>query len=333
MQRPIAEGFFRERSIEELGTWSPLQLEAAGRLAFPVLAEDGDTHFRRIAWDEALDRLARALRAGPPGATFFYASGRSSNEAAFLLQTLARAYGARNIHNCSCYCHQASGVALSRMVGSGTATVVLEDLDRTDLVVARRCEPGVEPPAADRQARRAASSRRHGDRHQPRARAGARAVPRPVRCAEHAVRLGRVATSTYSPTSEATSPCSSALLKGVVERRGVDRAVRHRARRGLGRRRGRRAPAHRGTRSSRRAVSRVADDRRRGRAHRRLRSAAWSLWAMGLTHHEHGVDNVLALGEPRRGPRLDRSSGHRADADPRPQQRAGRRLGRLHARR
>src|SRR5262245_13973814 len=69
MQRPIDESFFRERSIAELATWSPLQLEAAGRLAFPVLAGEGDTHCRRIGWDEALDRTARALRASPPAST------------------------------------------------------------------------------------------------------------------------------------------------------------------------------------------------------------------------------------------------------------------------
>ena len=52
----------------------------------------------------------------------------------------------------------------------------------------------------------------------------------------------------------------------------------------------------------------------------------------GLTHHEHGVDNILALGN------LALSRGwlgrqrHRADADPRPQQRPGRRLGGILAR-
>ena len=73
------------------------------------------------------DRLAAELTATPPENAFFYASGRSSNEAAFLLQMLARAYGTTHIHNCSSYCHQASGEArLSQPVVSGVQTFDFE---------------------------------------------------------------------------------------------------------------------------------------------------------------------------------------------------------------
>jgi len=146
MQSPIGEAFFREHSIKELETWSSLQMEAAGRLAFPIAWREGDTHFRRIGWDEALDRVAADLLASPREATFFYGSGRSSNDAAFLMQTLARAYGTANIHNCSYYCHQASGVALSRMLGSATSTLVLDDLDRADLVIVAGANPASNHP-------------------------------------------------------------------------------------------------------------------------------------------------------------------------------------------
>src|SRR6266850_5118836 len=141
MQTPIGEAFFREHSIRELESWSSLQMEAAGRLSFPIGWREGDTHFRRIGWDEALDRVAADLAASPREATFFYSSGRSSNEAAFLMQTLARAYGTANIHNCSFYCHQASGVALSRILGSGTSTLVLDDLDKADLAIVAGANP------------------------------------------------------------------------------------------------------------------------------------------------------------------------------------------------
>ena len=66
--------------------------------------------------------------------TFWYLSGRSSNEAGFLVQLFARMYGTNNVNNCSYYCHQASGVGLSSSLGSGTATLLLEDLERADLV-------------------------------------------------------------------------------------------------------------------------------------------------------------------------------------------------------
>ncbi len=66
--------------------------------------------------------------------TFWYFSGRSSNEAGFLLQLFARLYGTNNVNNCSYYCHQASGVGLASVTGSGTATIALEDLEHADLV-------------------------------------------------------------------------------------------------------------------------------------------------------------------------------------------------------
>src|SRR5262249_93195 len=45
----------------------------------------------------------------------------------------ARLYGTNYVNNCSYYCHQASGVGLGRSLGTGTATVSLEDVEGTDL--------------------------------------------------------------------------------------------------------------------------------------------------------------------------------------------------------
>src|SRR5690606_28647011 len=63
-----------------------------------------------------------------------YFSGRSSNEAGFLLQLFARLYGTNNVNNCSYYCHQASGVGLQTALGTGTATLTLEDIEHADMV-------------------------------------------------------------------------------------------------------------------------------------------------------------------------------------------------------
>ena len=69
-------------------------------------------------------RPARVAAEGErPGRSFFYASGRSSNEAGFLLQLFARLFGTNYVNNCSYYCHQASGVGLASSLGTGTATV------------------------------------------------------------------------------------------------------------------------------------------------------------------------------------------------------------------
>ena len=135
MQGAIAPAFFARYSIAQLRSLSPRELEACGRLVDPIYAGPGETHYRVVSWDEAIGRLATRLKATDPARSFFYASGRSSNEAGFVLQLLARAFGTNNVNNCSFYCHQASGVGLAASLGSGTATVQLDDIDGSDLFV------------------------------------------------------------------------------------------------------------------------------------------------------------------------------------------------------
>ena len=58
MQNRVSPDFFSRYSISQLRTLSPRELESCGRLVAPVYAGAGETHYRVIAWDEALDRLA-----------------------------------------------------------------------------------------------------------------------------------------------------------------------------------------------------------------------------------------------------------------------------------
>ena len=146
MQPPIAASFFSMHSVADLERWSGRELEAAGRVGFPLLWRAGETHLRRIGWDEAYAIAASALRTTPPARSLFYSSGRSSNEAAFLLQCFARIYGTNNVNNCSYYCHQASSVALQCAVGTATATVSLDDLEHADLAVVIGANPASNHP-------------------------------------------------------------------------------------------------------------------------------------------------------------------------------------------
>jgi molybdopterin-dependent oxidoreductase alpha subunit len=134
MQPAITADFWQKHSLQQMSRWTPRQLEASGRLIQPVLYEEGSSHYRTITWSDAFDRIADKLKSIVPDETFWYFSGRSSNEAGFLLQLFARVFGTNNVNNCSYYCHQASGVGLQSSLGTGTATVVLEDLDRCDTV-------------------------------------------------------------------------------------------------------------------------------------------------------------------------------------------------------
>jgi molybdopterin-dependent oxidoreductase alpha subunit len=134
MQRPINPEFWSTYSVEQLKTFTPRELEHCGRLTQPVLFERGQSYFRTVDWSEAMQRVADKLKALTANESFWYLSGRSSNEAAFSLQLLARLYGTNHVNNCSYYCHQASGVGLASSIGSGTATLVLEDVEHADLV-------------------------------------------------------------------------------------------------------------------------------------------------------------------------------------------------------
>ncbi|MBT3366403.1 MAG: molybdopterin-dependent oxidoreductase, partial [Nitrospina sp.] len=51
-----------------------------------------------------------------------------------------------HVSNCSYYCHQASGVGLSQSLGTSTATVDLEDLDQADLVFLIGANPASNHP-------------------------------------------------------------------------------------------------------------------------------------------------------------------------------------------
>lgn len=146
MQAGITPEFFARYGFAELRGMTPRQLETAGRLVAPVYAGPHDTHYRPIGWDEALGRLAESLQSAGPLRSFFYASGRSSNEAGFLLQLFARVFGTNYVNNCSYYCHQASGVGLTAAIGTGTGTIQLDDLQHADLYLLIGANPASNHP-------------------------------------------------------------------------------------------------------------------------------------------------------------------------------------------
>jgi molybdopterin-dependent oxidoreductase alpha subunit len=146
MQGAVRGEFFQKMDLPRLRALSPRDLEYAGRLIEPVILEQGQTRYRPISWELALDHIADKLKQAGPPRSFFYASGRSSNEAGFLLQLMARLFGTNYVNNCSYYCHQASGVGLTSAIGTSAGTVRLEDLDKTDLYILIGANPASNHP-------------------------------------------------------------------------------------------------------------------------------------------------------------------------------------------
>lgn len=143
---PIPIEIFEQNSIEELRSLTGKQLEDLGRLATPLYKAPGASHYQSITYETALQQIASHMCSTAPERSFFYASGRSSNEAAFILQLFARLYGCNHINNCSYYCHQASGVGLGASIGTGTATIQYADLHKADLIVVLGANPASNHP-------------------------------------------------------------------------------------------------------------------------------------------------------------------------------------------
>eukprot|EP00873_Tetraselmis_striata_P030921 jgi/Tetstr1/451185/TSEL_038221.t1 len=122
------------------------EMEHLGRLGDPVYKAANADRYEVVDWDWALDHAAKRLLATVPDRTFFYSSGRSSNEAGFIFQLLARAFGTNNVNNCSYYCHQATSEGLATTIGKGTATVELADLKGTDLIFVIGANPSSNHP-------------------------------------------------------------------------------------------------------------------------------------------------------------------------------------------
>jgi molybdopterin-dependent oxidoreductase alpha subunit len=135
MQGAVKPTFFETYSVPQLRAFTPYQMEHAGRLVQPVILEKGSQHYRPIEWADAMERIAATLRRTTPEESFFYFSGRSSNEAGFLLQLFARLYGTNHVNNCSYYCHQASGVGLASVIGTGAGTIQLDDMEHSDFTM------------------------------------------------------------------------------------------------------------------------------------------------------------------------------------------------------
>lgn len=132
IQPPIPDEIF-DHTLEDLMELSEREMASLGRLNTPIYKAPGSDCFIPVSWEEAINKASTRFRDTEANRSFFYSSGRSSNEAGFLLQLFARLFGTNNVNNCSFYCHEATGVALAGTIGTGTATVELDDLENCDL--------------------------------------------------------------------------------------------------------------------------------------------------------------------------------------------------------
>ncbi|WP_030547191.1 FdhF/YdeP family oxidoreductase [Streptomyces exfoliatus] len=150
--RRVTPEFFAAHPVADLATRSGYWLGQQGRITQPMLLEkgsapEGGERYEPVTWERAFAIIAEELRAlGSPDEALFYTSGRTSNEAAFLLQLFAREFGTNNLPDCSNMCHESSGSALTETIGIGKGSVSLEDLHQADLIIVAGQNPGTNHP-------------------------------------------------------------------------------------------------------------------------------------------------------------------------------------------
>ena len=122
--------------VAPLRAKSGTSLRDLGRLGSPMLRRRGEPGFRRVSWDEALDLLAHAIRASTPERIALYLTARGiTNETYYVAQKTMRFLGTNNVDNAARVCHAPSTVTLKRTIGVGATTCSYTDVIGSDLIV------------------------------------------------------------------------------------------------------------------------------------------------------------------------------------------------------
>jgi molybdopterin-dependent oxidoreductase alpha subunit len=145
--RRVTPAFFAEHSLADLEERTEYWLGQQGRITEPMVRRAGATHYESISWDDANALMAASLQGlDSPDEAVFYTSGKTSNEAAFVYQLFARAYGTNNLPDCSNMCHESTSVALAETIGIGKGSVSLTDVETAELVIVAGQNPGTNHP-------------------------------------------------------------------------------------------------------------------------------------------------------------------------------------------
>jgi formate dehydrogenase alpha subunit len=108
------------------------------RLTTPLIKENGE--FREASWDEVYDMIATRIKAIKDkfggDALAGFSSSKCSNEENFLMQKLVRCvFGTNNVDNCARLCHASTVAGLKRAFGSGAMTNSIAEVSKSDVIL------------------------------------------------------------------------------------------------------------------------------------------------------------------------------------------------------
>ncbi|MEO7446570.1 MAG: FdhF/YdeP family oxidoreductase [Ferruginibacter sp.] len=145
--KQLKEDFFAVNDVASLAALTDYEIGSKGRIAQPMYLPLNGTHYQPISWDAAFEKIGQALNnLSSPDEAIFYTSGRTSNEAAFLYQLFAKAFGTNNMPDCSNMCHESTSTALGESLGLGKASIKLDDFEKAEVIIIMGQNPGTNHP-------------------------------------------------------------------------------------------------------------------------------------------------------------------------------------------
>lgn len=118
--------------------WKSFQfVHSPRRLSDPLMKKNGT--FVKVTWDEALSFVVKKLKEIKnkygPDSLMFLSSAKCSNEENYLLQKLVRAViGTNNVDHCARLCHASTVSGLINAFGSGAMTNSINEIYETDVI-------------------------------------------------------------------------------------------------------------------------------------------------------------------------------------------------------
>jgi molybdopterin-dependent oxidoreductase alpha subunit len=283
----------RLADVSALRRSSSRELRALGRLPEPMLRRRVDAGFRVVTWNEAMDRIALALRDADPARVAFYLTSRGiTNEVYYAAQKAARCLGTNHVDNSARLCHAASTSAMKATLGYGASTCSYVDWLHADLIVLFGSNVANNQPVTLKYLREAKNN------------GAAIAVVNPYRepglerywipsVVGSAIVGTAIADDWYDVHTGGDLAFLTGVLRALIEARAIDDAfVRERTS-------GFEAVRDQALASPWESLERDSGSTRdRMQAFARLladRPNAVFVWSMGLTQHAHGVETIKAL--------------------------------------
>lgn len=279
--------------VEPLQDKSEADLRQLGRLAVPMVRQQGEKGFRRVTWDQALEVIAEKLRKTDPRGLAWYLTSRGlTNEAYYAHQKVARFIGTNHIDTSARICHAPSTTALKATVGVAATTCSYRDWIGSDLVVFVGTNVANNQPVATKYLYYAKKAGTRVFVVNPYLEPGMERYWVPS-VTESALFGTRIADDFFQVLPGGDTAFFYGVLKYLIENNWLDRDFIDDRTTGW-------RVLERKTRSLRweelEAGSGLtrADMLRFAQAFGKARSAIF-VWSMGITHHRYGSDNVRAI--------------------------------------